>query len=500
MAGLTNFDLKIGNYNNKDLESILGLQYPYSELDLQNNVQELIRQVSDNNTLGPVKTEEIVKFLKSSEDRLSQAKTTGSGTTHEVDFHNNPEINTKHLGDGTVQSRYSLTGGVIPFKRDIGRTVDEPIAPIGSINPINTHTITKLVNIDTQFRENYYTTLSTDLQFTLPMKLERVIQMSIQDAIMPISWYAVSENRGNNKFCIDVIDVSAGTLAFSGSGGASGASCEEISNKNQASGGAIYKTVNVTIPNGNYTSPFESERAGLPNIVDAVNDAMMIALQAQSNLPRIIYGIDKASGKSYFIEQIIDVSGSGISPSYIPPTYRLSGLRFNVTQEFQPDYLTPIQQKAGWMLGFRNAEYLGPKTDCDIAKFSIRWDNANNASSRANLFISEGIPQVKGPSYGYITVNDFNNNVNQVYTQAFSSSLYTNSNVMSKISLAQLQASGSFVSTSVLGTVTTRTYFGPVDIQRLHIQFLDEYGQVIDLNNMDWSFTLSFILQYDKSK
>lgn len=502
MAGFTNFDLKISNYNNKDLEGILGLQYPYSELDLQNNVQELIRQVSDNNTLGPVKTEEIVKFLKSSQDQLSKAKSNdNNNTTTNIDFNNNPELNSKHLGDGSVQSRYSVTGDVIPFKRNMGRTVDEPIAPIGTINPINTHTITKLVNIDTQFRDNYYTTISTDLQITLPMKLERVIQMSIQDAIMPISWYAISESRGNNKFSIDVVDVSAGTQVWgSGSNAIDASSCDEISavNTSPPTAGSIYKTVNVTIPDGNYTSPFEGDVAGLPNIVDAVNKAMMIALQAQTNVPRIIYGIDKASGKSYFIEQSV-LDESKAPNSYIPPTFRLSGLRFNVDKDFQSDYLTPIQQKAGWILGFRNAEYLGPKTNCDIAKFAIRWDNTNNALNNANLFISEGIPQVKGPSYGYITVNDFNNNVNQVYTQAFSNSLYTNANVMSKVSLAQLQSSGSYVSTSVLGTVTTRTYFGPVDIQRLHIQFLDEYGQVIDLNNMDWSFTLSFILQYDKS-
>ena len=500
MAGFTNFDLKISNYNNKDLEGILGLQYPYSELDLQNNVQELIRQVSDNNTLGPVKTEEIVKFLKSSQDQLSKGNSNdNNSTTTNFDFNNNPELNTKHLGDGSVQSRYSVTGDVIPFKRNMGRTVDEPIAPIGTINPINTHTITKLVHIDTQFRDNYYTTISTDLQITSPMKLERVIQMSIQHAIMPISWYAISESRGNNKFSIDVIDVSAGTLVYPGSGGASGESCEDISNAvAPGAAGHIYKTVNVTIPDGNYTSPFEGDVAGLPNIVDAVNKAMMIVLQAQSNIPRVIYGIDKASGKSYFIEQSV-LDESQDQSHYIPPTFRLSGLRFNVDKDFQSDYLTPIQQKAGWILGFRNAEYIGPKTNCDIAKFSIAWDNPENHLNNANLFISEGIPQVKGPSYGYITVNDFNNNVNQVYTQAFSSSLYTNANVMSKVSLAQLQSSGSYVNSSVLGTVTTRTYFGPVDIQKLHVQFLDEYGHVIDLNNMDWSFTLSFILQYDKS-
>ena len=117
MASLTNFDLKMDNYNNKDLENILGLQYPYSELDLQSNVQELIGQVSDNNTLGPVKTEEIVKFLRNSQTRLSNAKTAHHNTTAPMpDFNNNPEMNTDHLGDGSVQSRYSVTGDVIPFK------------------------------------------------------------------------------------------------------------------------------------------------------------------------------------------------------------------------------------------------------------------------------------------------------------------------------------------------------------------------------------------------
>jgi hypothetical protein len=43
----------------------------------------------------------------------------------------------------------------------------------------------------------------------------------------------------------------------------------------------------------------------------------------------------------------------------------------------------------------------------------------------------------------------------------------------------------------------TREYFGPVDIQRLSVQILDEYGRILDLNNMDWSFILSFVCLYD---
>ena len=43
----------------------------------------------------------------------------------------------------------------------------------------------------------------------------------------------------------------------------------------------------------------------------------------------------------------------------------------------------------------------------------------------------------------------------------------------------------------------TREYFGPVDIMNLTIKLLDEYGRIIDLNHMDWSFTLSFEKLYD---
>jgi hypothetical protein len=42
-----------------------------------------------------------------------------------------------------------------------------------------------------------------------------------------------------------------------------------------------------------------------------------------------------------------------------------------------------------------------------------------------------------------------------------------------------------------------REYFGPVDIQRLHIALYDEFGRIIDLNNMDWSITLAFELLYN---
>ena len=52
--------------------------------------------------------------------------------------------------------------------------------------------------------------------------------------------------------------------------------------------------------------------------------------------------------------------------------------------------------------------------------------------------------------------------------------------------------------TNNLNIVTNpREYFGTVNIQNINIQLLDEYGRVIDLNNMDYSFCLTLITAYD---
>ena len=42
-----------------------------------------------------------------------------------------------------------------------------------------------------------------------------------------------------------------------------------------------------------------------------------------------------------------------------------------------------------------------------------------------------------------------------------------------------------------------REYFGPVDIQKLDLQILDEYGRILDFNNMAWSCTIQFEILYD---
>ena len=44
--------------------------------------------------------------------------------------------------------------------------------------------------------------------------------------------------------------------------------------------------------------------------------------------------------------------------------------------------------------------------------------------------------------------------------------------------------------------VNERVYFGPVSIKRLKVRLLDDAGRILNLNGMDWSFTLQVTSMY----
>ena len=72
---------------------------------------------------------------------------------------------------------------------------------------------------------------------------------------------------------------------------------------------------------------------------------------------------------------------------------------------------------------------------------------------------------------------------------------------MNKNILARISFKDAFLDTvkqNNLSIITTaREYYGPVDIQKLNIQLLDEYGRILDINNMDYSFCLTLETLYD---
>ena len=177
-----------------------------------------------------------------------------------------------------------------------------------------------------------------------------------------------------------------------------------------------------------------------------------------------------------FAINIMNTSGSGQMVVGVKTGVDLTTIQFSLNfqadKNGKEDKSTPLPLKLGWTLGFRNGFYI------------------NNLT-----YVSEGVVDLLGPRYIYLVVDDYNNNVNNNFYSAFTSSILNN-NILARISM-----NANFfniLEQNNLSIITTpREYYGPVDIQKMNIQLLDEYGRVLDINNMDYSFCLTFKTVYD---
>jgi hypothetical protein len=171
--------------------------------------------------------------------------------------------------------------------------------------------------------------------------------------------------------------------------------------------------------------------------------------------------------------------GSGQMMVGINPTKPLNldidsiELNFQADKFGRDDRNTPLPLKFGWIMGFRNGIYTG---------------NLN--------YVSEAIVDISGPRYFYLVVEDYNNNNNNgLFYTAFNSSIL-NKSVLGRFPL-NTSLYSLLLQNNLNVVVLKREYFGPVTIQKLNIQLLDEFGRIVDLNYMDYSFSMLMTIAYD---
>ena len=106
--------------------------------------------------------------------------------------------------------------------------------------------------------------------------------------------------------------------------------------------------------------------------------------------------------------------------------------------------------------------------------------------------VSEALAAFKATSYIFIAIDDYNNSVNDYYSAVFSDS-FAIKNVITRVNIGMLREISEPSSTQLN---RQRNFFGPVNIQKLRITLYDNFGRIIDLNNMDWNMELIFECVY----
>ena len=419
------FDFNIKNYRTPELEDIFELPKGYSTSIVNSREIKLKQNIINNKAVNTDIKNKLLSFVADAKNRIIEEF---SKNNLKIESLKKTYDNIYHINKSLEPSNIISDGGTF--------IIEKPITPYGQskpsefysgiINPLNNRILRKNLNIDTRFRNNYYTSLSSNFHLDLPIKLTKVVSLQLTALELPSTIYTISKIFGNNYFLIEV----NGDKAL------------------------------IIIPDGDYTT------SALQNYLNLI----MASYSTNSN-----YNLSLLQYINFAID--ISVSGTGNGRMFVTLTNNYDfafNLKFDIDTYGEEDRINPIQLKFGWLLGFRENTY-------------------TNSSS----YISEGIIDLLGPKYLYLVVDDFNNNVNDGFIGAFNSSIL-NKNILARISLQGGIKILSYLSENNLSLITyARQYFGPVDILKLQIQLLDEFGRIIDLNNMDYSFCLTFQTIYD---
>lgn len=276
---------------------------------------------------------------------------------------------------------------------------------------------------------------------------------------------------------------------------------------------SINKTVNIDSRfRDNYFNTKSSDF--IVDIPDTLKKVVKMRL-TEIEFPSTIYSINENHNNNYFH---IQIDSSYVKINLASGNYDLSNLTTNINTQLQSHDISfniqnntgksvftnnnnasqcniifnfdennneysndPLIMKLGWLLGFRFGSY--------------------NINSNNPLY-SEGICLINNPEYLFLCVNDFTNAANNNFIAAFNSSILS-PHILARINYQSLltnNINNDYINSNKLDLGDNhriRSYFGPVDINKLHIQLLDNYGRIVDLNNMDMSLTITFELLYD---
>jgi hypothetical protein len=511
-------DKNIENYSYEELTTILGLVYPASDKDINEKADMYIDKYQKKND------EEMVTFFQDIKIALLEE---------------NDDIQIKKEENSTNIFN-------VPVKKDV-------------LNPLLTNVTTRVVNIDSQYRDNTFENniqqtssgifensnnefSSTYFNANLCDHLYNVLSITLDNIIIPKSWYAIDVAYNNNFFW--------------------------ITNK-----GRDYI---IILESGNYSGP---------EFVDLVTNAM---IQTGFTSDKGFCSYNSSTNKfSFHLDGCLDPQKNSlvtVSREILTEDEMVQALELyayftfydvgNVklyhyisnygTNDFQDLNLCSlpsmtIDSTLGWLMGFR-LPYVFVQTTGNNAPIPINLNGTsyfllalmdyqtNRINNDIVTIVNKNNSQIMLPNYInasllYKCINTKNNVPNIINEDSVDRILFNQTSVNTKIkqfipsaprilTQSQLYTTNEILKNNLKKTVdyrssgpTTndvlalipvntqgvkdgnvyiqdkirtnkRVFFGPVNIDRFTVRLINDRGQLVNLNGSDWSFTLNVEILY----
>jgi hypothetical protein len=389
----------------------------------------------------------------------------------------------------------------MPTKQEKIGVTDAYAVPVvqGTLNPNLKNTITRLVNIDSQYRqiitpnsENPLGPASpTNYTLDLTENLTNVLSIKLNSIQIPYAWYS--------------IDVSSGTTVL------------------------FYKLTSdttytpFTVPPGNYTP--SQLQAYMASVAPFNNTTFSITYSASSGKMTII----NLMANPYDILFFDPEYSVPVTPALLTP---------DITDAIAA---SKVNSNLGWLMGFRGTNQVPPVLSYRLQSSSLVPENA---------ITSEAVADTYGPKYLILVLDDYNQNHlnkglvtiatadtrlslpsyftpglacncdasgNPTYVQSAprqltQAQLYTINAINQNRSSTTMDRYAGPTTTDVLALVPVKTfsmttgqpyiefgsslqtnervYFGPVNIERMKVQLIDDKGNILNMHGTDWSFTI----------
>jgi hypothetical protein len=399
----------------------------------------------------------------------------------------------------------------MPTKREklgVNETYQVPVVQ-GTLNPNLKNTINRLVNIDSQYRqiitpnsENPLGPASpTNYTLDLTENLTNVLSIKLNSIQIPFSWYAIDITSGTNVlFYRKTVDPSYTPFVV------------EPGNYTPAQ---LQAYMNPT-PASTFSSIFDVS-------FNAINGKMSIATQ---------------SGIGYAYEILF------FDPTYQIQYTALSGM--NEQEINDAIAASKVNSNLGWLMGYRGNNnpvpnkliYTIPASGAPIVTAEaladtygpkyillVLDDYNQNHLNKGLVTIATNDTRLSLPSYytpsipvvcdasgnpTYVqsaprqltqaqlySINAINQNRNNTTIDRYTGPTTTDVLALIPVKTYSLQSGQPYTEFGSSMQINERVYFGPVNIERMKVQLVDDKGNILNLHGNDWCFTLATTHLYE---
>ena len=349
---MSEMDLNIDNYSITDLENFFKFKHgKYTESDVEKREYEIREQLLSSGHIQKKFKRDLITFLSEAKERLVY-------TIPKTDPYSTIAKNAI-LDKSNVPRSQELPTSRAPLVIERPPTnyinVQSSEYYQGVINPLATRVIPKNITVDTRFRNNYYTTSSSNFTVQFPTKISKVVSMQMSAIELPRSFYNICAQYENNYFSLEVYQDINGVIHGS-------------------------KRL-IVVPDGNYTPE---------GLIRKINFIINDTPNGDDDICKFLefyWMCDENGSGRAVVEPKLNIQ-TDIKIIEIILNFGNDALGRNDVQN--------ISKKLGWILGFVNVIYCG-----------------------GNYYISEKPVDCNPVKYLYLAVEDFNKSVNDSFVTAF---------------------------------------------------------------------------------